>query len=343
MKPIEYKHTLAIYHKIKADLDRISYILLIGIQCVLFLYYSYAIYSHHDSLVYILLYSGLLCISTFVFVEAVIYHKKEKKTKEEKELHKKRHTILKIIGLLNKIALLIVSIIPIVKGEASDFSKITTLAIAILILFQTAYLFVIHLIEKYLSWLKQSLELDYKDSFLMKSPGRTFQGKLHDYALNLKEDKDKNPLEEEMNEMIHIQEKERQKKKEEEKKQSKLQMKEDFRNILSHFKESHLRQKISEEKVKKEYLKLENKAEKLLKDEKKLASFISIMKEEMKVSLPREELSYIEEYLFYVEEEKSIEKRKKYLVNLLYYEKPLVKNEVSIEDNLMIQKLAFSD
>ena len=50
MRPIEYKHTLALLEKIKEDLSKIAYIIRIVVQVVRILYYGLAIYRHYDSI-----------------------------------------------------------------------------------------------------------------------------------------------------------------------------------------------------------------------------------------------------------------------------------------------------
>lgn len=340
MRPIEYKHTVALFHKIKNDLNRISYIISITVQVVLFLYYSFAIYSHRSSVIYVILYSCFFLISFLVFFDILIYHEKKDKSVEDKKKHKKRHSVLKIVGIVNKFALLVVSLIPIVKGTASDFDKVTTLAVAILILIQTCYLFFASLLDKYLDWLKIALELDYKDSLLFKNPSKSFQDKIHDIASNLNGKSEESEFSKNLNLQIEEDEKKRRMEKEKKKQIDKENRKQDIKLILDHFKNERINKMISDDKIKKEIEKEKKKAEKLLNDKKKLESFLSSFEKEIETTLIKENLSYIEEYYYRLkEEEMPNEKKKALLVNLLYYRKPLVNNDVTIEDNLKVQLL----
>ena len=148
MRPIEYKHTLALLEKIKEDLSKIAYIIRIVVQVVRILYYGLAIYRHYDSIPYLVIYCVLLFVTLLVFAEHLYYHNNEKE-EDAKEKHQKRHAALKIIGIVDKTALLIVSLIPILQGKASDFDKVRTLFVFLLLLIQLVFLSVSYLRNKY--------------------------------------------------------------------------------------------------------------------------------------------------------------------------------------------------
>ena len=86
MRPIEYKHTLALLEKIKEDLSKIAYIIRIVVQVVRILYYGLAIYRHYDSIPYLVIYCVLLFVTLLVFAEHLYYHNNEKKKKQKRSM-----------------------------------------------------------------------------------------------------------------------------------------------------------------------------------------------------------------------------------------------------------------
>ena len=83
MRPIEYKHTLALLEKIKEDLSKIAYIIRIVVQVVRILYYGLAIYRHYDSIPYLVIYCVLLFVTLLVLQSIfIITITKKKKTQK---------------------------------------------------------------------------------------------------------------------------------------------------------------------------------------------------------------------------------------------------------------------
>ena len=72
----------------------------------------------------------------------------------------------------------------------------------LLLLIQLVFLSVSYLRNKYRKWLKEAIELDYKESLLTKSPSSAFSDKLHDFARNLTGQKKNTELEEDLKDRI---------------------------------------------------------------------------------------------------------------------------------------------
>lgn len=343
-KLLETRHVTALMDRIRSDMAKIGYIMTIIMQVFLFFYYSLSIYTHRNSVIYIIIYAFLLTISICVFTEQIIYHQKYKKKKEGeiKSTHKRVNRIFRYIGLANKLCLLVVSLIPVIKGEASDFDKVATIALAILIIIQLAFIFIAYLLNRYMDWLKMAIELDYKESmiFTLKEPKRAFSDKIHGYASSFSNEDTKdnafNELFRDELETVDIRRKEKQTL---EKEKRSSQLKNDIRIIKGHFKEKRLDKKTSDTKIEKAFLKCKEKAEKLLSSEEKQKELLFQVEQELKKNPVREEMLYIDMILSSMEEhegELSDEKKKACLINLYYYINPIVDNDKTTKDNLAI-------
>ncbi len=349
---IETKHTFALIKRIESDLNKIGYILTIVMQVCLFLYYSFAIYSHWGNWIYISLYFCLLVISILVFIEAVLYERKyrRKEHKEVKEKHKKLNRIFKIVGIVNKLALLVLSLIPIIQGNASDFDKVITVALAILILVQVAYLFFAYLLNKYLSLLLVAVQLDMDDSWAIQAKDlHFFRERFHRLAGNVDDkllDPTKASFEENFQDELSQVEKEQENKKEEKKFVIRQRFRQDIAGLKNHFQEKKIDKKLSEKKLDAFVKKYDAKARNLLEDEKKYNALLLDCEEEIKKKPLKEELDYIEYFLSLMEENKedlSLTERKAILVNLLYFLSPIVPNDENTKDNLLVLEKTFGD
>lgn len=346
MALIEYKHTLALYHKIREDLNKIGYILTIIIQAFLLFYYSYSIYIHKDSIVYIVLYSILLTISILLFTEETIYQYKRSKVKEDefKETHKKKRNILKLCSLLTRFALLILSLIPIIQDTVSDFDKVITLALAILLVIQVCFIFVAYLINKYLTWLKKALELDYNDSTLLH-PKKSIGNKFHNFAQSLdkKEDDENDEFMSMLNDQMEIDENQKKEKEEKRKQELKSQRKEDIAIIKRHIFKNKIEKKTEDENIQKYYSKCVDNVNQLLLDNKKYLSFLNRLDKKIKDNNLNEDLDYLYEYLTNLKSRMILGKDEKIniMVELYYYLNPLISNSITIEDNLKMHSLCL--
>ena len=353
MKPIEYRHTLALYHKIREDLNRIAFILTSVVQAFLVLFYSYSIYSRKDSPVYIVLYSLLLAISLLVFVEEVLYQKKKKEQTEEKEEteikkdHRRKRAVLKIISLISKLSILILATISIIqKGEqAKDLEKISTIALSILLLFQFCFLFISYLFGKYLTWLKKAIELDYQETLLLKTPSSLLSDRLHRFATKLseKKDEDDDAFEKAIEGHLKKDEEDMLKKKKDKKEKTKQQRKEDLRIIKNHLMLKLTQGKISDKKIEARFAKELNFANQLITDKQEMDKFIQNVSLFLKDHPAQEELTYLNSYLT------SLIDRKetlapfmmiKNIINLDYYMNPILPNTRTVKDNLMINEMS---
>lgn len=363
MRLIEYKHTLALYQKVRDDLAKIGFIINCVVQFFLLLYYSYAVYRHMDSIVYIILYSVLIAISTGLFVEEVIYHFHSKKGKGKKKKHKVTHGLLKILSIIDKITLLVLAIIPIAEGKSSDFDKICTIALAILLLAQIAYLFFSFLFDKYLSLLKVALQLDYQESSLpgmvetFSHPVDKIHSKFHDFTEGISGRKKEPSTTDDdfLKERVDRIEEERRKKealKEEEelnhKKERKETFHQDVRNLFSFVRKGGIHKSILSSKAKKTeakidaslidkiYPELEKKAENILSDNKKYENMLSRIQDAVDKGRLYD-LSYIQDfYDFLTEGELEYDIKKAMAVNLLYFLNPKYKNSMTTKDNVLL-------
>lgn len=338
MRPIEYKHTLALLEKIKEDLSKIAYIIRIVVQVVRILYYGLAIYRHYDSIPYLVIYCVLLFVTLLVFAEHLYYHNNEKE-EDAKEKHQKRHAALKIIGIVDKTALLIVSLIPILQGKARDFDKVRTLFVFLLLLIQLVFLSVSYLRNKYRKWLKEAIELDYKESLLTKTPSSAFSDKLHDFARNLTGQKRNTELEEDLKDRIEENESKRKEKKKEEKRNRKAQRKKDISMIFSYYSDKRKEKKISDKNIEKALLKLEKEADKTLSDSKRFLNVIHQSQDRLEKATLPEELSCLKDFAFILEKDDGTllhPVKKARMRNLLYFRKPILSNEDTYQDNRKI-------
>ena len=343
MKPIEYRHTLAVYHKLKDDLTKLTFKVTIIVQFFLFIYYSCSIYFRRQEPVYITLYSILLVISLLLFLEECLYeyHRKKDEENEIKSDHKKKRMILKIISLSSKISLLALSLITILQNKASDFEKVMTIALCIILLVQFIILFLAKLINKYLNWTKKAIELDYKES-LLKSPSQTFSDKLHDFAAKLKNEENKDEFHSIIQEQLEKDEEAKNKKKAINKQIKKEQRKEDLKIIQKHFVDKYIQSKIKDEKIENAYRKNELYAKGLLQNQQKYKVFLDKAIESLKEDKIPPELNYIQIELDQLLSKTDLtdSEKTKAIINIHYYLNPLVKNETTTQDNLKIKKIA---
>lgn len=342
MKPIEYRHTLAVYHKIREDLKRLTFKVTILVQFFLFIYYSCTLYFRRHDLVYVILYSILLVISLLLFIEECLYQS-HRKTYEESEIkpeHRKKRLILKIISLSSKISLLVLSLITILQNKATDFEKVMTIALCIILLVQFILLFLARLINKYLSWAKKAIELDYKES-LLKSPSQTFTDKLHDIATKLKKDEDKDEFHTIIQEQLKKDEDEKSRKKALDRLKKKEQRKEDLKTIKEHFKDKYIQSRMKDEKISSSYRKNELYAKKCLNDPNEYKEFLDKAIHALEKEKLPSQLDYLQSELDNLLSKTDItdEEKTKAIINLHYYLNPLLKNEKTIQDNLKIKKL----
>ncbi len=356
---IETKHTFALIKRIESDLNKIGYILTIVMQVCLFLYYSFAIYSHWGNWIYISLYFCLLVISILVFIEAILYERRyrRKEHKEVKEKHKKLNRIFKIVGIVNKLALLVLSLIPIIQGKASDFDKVITVALAILILVQVAYLFFTYLLNKYLSLLLVAVQLDLNESaaakikkqLSLKEHIHNWAGKFEEQPSDQMKDSFEEEFQDELSEVMQNKEVKAQEKKEKkalEKSELNRRFHHDLDTLKNHFQEKKIDKKLSDKKLDAFVKKYDAKARNLLEDEKKYNALLFDCEEEIKKKPLKEELDYIEYFLSLMEENKedlSLTERKAILVNLLYFLSPIVPNDENTKDNLLVLEKTFGD
>ncbi len=359
MNLIETKHTFALIKRIESDLNKIGYILTIIIQVCLFFYYSFAIYSHWGNWIYIVLYFCLLMISILVFLEAIFYERKyrRKEHKAIKEKHKRLNRIFKIVGIVNKLALLVLSLIPIIQGKASDFEKVIAVALAILILIQIAYLFFTYLLNKYLSLLLVAVQLDMNESLPSKLAKKvSIKEYIHNWAGKFEEqpsDSLKDDFEEKFQDELSqvAQDKEmkaqnKKEKKEQEKQKKNQRFQHDLDVLKNQFQNRKIEKKMSEKKLDALLKKYDNKAGKLLEDEKKYNALLLDCEEEIKKEPLKKELDYIEYFLSLLEEKKedlSERERKAILINLLYFLSPIVPNNENVKDNLLVLERTFDD
>lgn len=335
MKPIEYKHTLALFKKIKDDLSKIAYVIRIVVQVALVFYYGFAIYRHYSSLVYLIIYCILLFISLLVFAEQLYYHNNEKEARA-KGKHRKRHAALKIVGLVDKLVLLIVSFVPIAQGKASDFDKVTTLFIAILILIQRVFLSITYLRNRYREWLKEAIELDYKESLLRKSPSQTFADKIHDIARNLTGQKKASDLEEDLQGRIEESEAQKKEKKKADKQKRKERRKEDLKRIFHYYSDKRKQKKIEDDKIDSVIEKIGKKAEKILSDKDRMLEIANKAEDELSKAELSEDLSSLPDFCHFLKDDGltlSPEATKARLINLLYFLDPILPNNETREDN----------
>ncbi len=359
MSIIETKHTFALIKRIESDLNKIGYILTIVIQVCLFFYYSFAIYSHWGNWIYISLYFCLLVISILVFIEAILYERKyrRKEHKEIKEKHKRLNRIFKIVGIVNKLALLVLSLIPIIQGKASDLDKVITVALAILILIQVAYLFFTYFLNKYLSLLFVAIQLDMNESLPMKVKKQlSLKEHIHNWAGKFEEqptESVKNNFEDEfqdeLSEVTQNKEEKKQEKKEkkaQEKSEINRRFHHDLTVLKTHFQNKRIEKKMSEKKIDALMKKCDNQARNLLDDEKKCNFLLLNCEEEIKKEPLKEELEYIEYFLSLMEEKKeelSQMEKKAILINILYFLSPIVPNNENAKDNLLILEKTYPD
>lgn len=339
MKLFEYKHTLALYHKIREDLNKIGFIITIIVQIFLFFYYSYSIYIHHTSIIYTVLYSMLLTISLLVFVEECIFQCKNKKEKNEelKLDHKKKRTILKIISLISKVSLLVISLIPIIQNKVSDFDKVITLALAILLVFQFSFLFISFQLNKYLTWLKKAVELDLRDTSFLKNPNKIFSDKLHNFANSLKDESEDSEFLNIINDQLINDEEKRKIKKEQKKKQRKNQISKDLLTIKEYFKNRHISNKISDDNIINSYKKEQQIAKQLITNQKKYNKFINDLDKDLEKNVIPDKLNFLTDYLFSIKNgNPTVEEKEMMIIELHYYLHPLVSNSQSVDDNLKI-------
>ncbi len=334
MKPIEYRHTLALLRKIKDDLSHIAFILRIAVQISLLLYYSFSIYSHVSSLPYLIIYSILLLLSVLVFADNLFSYRKGK---EGRVKHKKRHQILAVCGILDKVSLLVVSLIPIIQGKASDFDKVAIRIRTVILLSQTAFLFASSLFEKYLLWLKEAIELDYKESLISFKPSQALSDKIHDFARNLtgRKEEENSPLQEKLKDRIEENRKKEKEKKKEKKRERKKQRRQDISRIINYYSEKRRKKKMTEDKIDKAILDAEKKADKISSHNDKLAKVLAKVEGKRKNSALPDSLSVLGDYLSALKRGSlnfSSQQKKYRLVNLLYYLDPLVPDKDTIED-----------
>lgn len=366
MRIIEYKHTLALYQKVRDDLAKIGFVINCVVQFFLLLYYSYAVYRHMDSLVYIILYSILIVLSTGLFVEEIIYRvrQKKEKDKERKKNHHIAHGLMKIFSIIVKFGLLILSIIPIAKGQSSDFDKICSIALAILLLGQIAYLFFSFLFNRYLSLLKVALQLDYQESKLpgivetFSHPVDKIHSKFHDFTEGIngrkKEPETKDDFLKERVDRIEEERSKKEAKKEEEnlnhKKSRKETFHQDVKNLFSFIGKGGIHKAVISSKKKKTeeelddsfadkiYPSIEKKAEAILSDKKKYENMLSKIQDVIHEGRLYE-LSYIQDfYDFLTEGDLSDDVRKAMTIHLSYFLNPKYKNSLTTKDNILLLK-----
>lgn len=335
---LETRHTKALVCRIQKDLNKISFILTIITQVFLLLYYAFSIYSHREELIYIILYSCLAAISIFVFIEQIIFHQKYKKKKEDeiKLRHKKLNTIAKSIGIVNKTCLLILSNIPIVQGKASDFDKVATIALLILLLVQTGFMFFSILLNRYIKWFMLAFELDKKESFgIKKIPTNVFHKFVADKDDDLKEVQFRNQFEDELEEV----EKKEETKKKQEKEERSNQFKRDISTLKSNIKNKIIDKKTSSKKIDQKYLESKKYAVSIVQNQKKIDKLILDVIDSIYKKPLNEELSYIEYFLYALrdkQKELTPKEKEALIINLNYYLHPLIKNNSTTKDNLEI-------
>ena len=364
MRLIEYKHTLALYQKVKDDLSKIGFIINCIVQFFLLLYYSYAVYRHIDSVLYIVLYSVLIVISSGIFIEEVIYRYRQKKDKGKKKNHQIAHGLLKVFSIIDKIALLVLSIIPIAEGRSSDFDKICAIALAILLLAQIGYLFFSFLFSKYLSLLKTALQLDYQESTLpskiefVTHPVDKLHSKFHDFTEGIngrKKEAEEIKNEDFLKDRVSKIEEDRKKKealKEEEslnhKKERKETFHQDIRNLFSFVRKGGIHKAALSSKARKTeakldasfvegiYPELEKKAEAILSDKKKYNHMLAKIQKAID-SHNLYELSYIQDfYDFLTEGGLEDDIKKAMVIHLFYFLNPKYKNSMTTKDNILL-------
>jgi hypothetical protein len=338
---VETRHVRALYARVKRDLSRISFVIAILIQIFLFAYYSFAIYSHLGSTRYVVAYSLCLSVSLAVFVEQIVFRVNYAK-KEESEIkanHKMINRVFGYIGLANKLLLLSISVVPIVKGEASDFDKVMTLVLSALILLQGAFLFFAFLLGRYMEWLVAAVTLDYKESAISYAihPKQTLAEKFRDYASSLGREPSENDFETVFGEELAGVEKDRQAKQGQKKEGFGATVKEGMRLLKENKEKKRDAKKMSE--IGKAYEKSKKEALRLLGSQKRLDAFLV----EAKTALTRDMPKGLE-YLFplYDIARSDLGKQSKIraLINLCYFLSPLIPNSRSIEDNLLINEMS---
>lgn len=338
---VETRHVRALCARIKKDLSRISFVIAIGIQVFLFAYYSFAIYSHFGSTRYVVAYSLCLSVSLAVFVEQIVFRVNYAK-KEESEIkanHKTINRVFGYIGLANKLILLSIALVPIVRGEASDFDKVMTIVLSALIVLQGAFLFFTFLLRRYMEWLVAAVTLDYKESAISYAvhPKQTLAEKFRDYASSLGGERGEDDFETVFEDELSDVEKDRKAKQSQKKERFGATLKEGARLLKKHREKKRDERKMSQ--IGKAYEKRKKEALRILSSQKKLDAFLSEAMAALNGDLPKG-LEYLFPLYDIASSDLSKQSKIRALINLCYFLFPLIPNSRSIEDNLLINEMS---
>lgn len=169
---IETKHTFAAVDKIKKDLTKFLKIINNICLIVFFFYYIYLIYTNYKSPFYLSIYVILFItlFSTFL-VEVLIKGKTSDSRKKQRiKLERKRliKGIIKIVKYLAKFITVCIALYDLLYHEWTSTALIANLASIVILGIQLIAEFVVHYLNKYIDYIKLSVELDIEASSAAK-------------------------------------------------------------------------------------------------------------------------------------------------------------------------------
>ena len=169
MALLSYKHTISVIKKLKSSIKKGIYIGDIIIQVLFILYYAYCLYTRIDSLLWIIIYSILIVVSSLFFVYTLL-SKNKTENLYSKPNRKKINLIVKNIKYLIRGFIIGYNVYLIATTEEVLVIQTLLTALSIfLYVLQIVCQVATHVLAKYLDLITESIRWDFEESDLLKA------------------------------------------------------------------------------------------------------------------------------------------------------------------------------
>lgn len=168
------KHTMASIDIIKSQLSKILKWLSIIVSIIFVAYYAYLIYINLDSVFYIVAYSVLLAASVSAFICEIALSRPNKYdsklVKKIKTKHKKTASlVINIVKYCAKLFTIGLALYEVIRYDHSRMEIISLIGSTLFLGIQIIFEFVIHLVNKYIDYIRLGVELDMSDSGIVQA------------------------------------------------------------------------------------------------------------------------------------------------------------------------------
>ena len=170
------KHTMASIDIIKSQLSKLLKWLSIIVSIIFAAYYAFLIYINLDSVFYIVAYSVLLAASLAAFICEILLNRPNKYdsklVKKIKTKHKKTATlVINIVKYCAKLFTIGLALYEIIKYDHSELEIISLIGSTLFLGIQIIFEFVVHIVNKYIDYIRLGVELDMNESGILQMAG----------------------------------------------------------------------------------------------------------------------------------------------------------------------------